>query len=94
MSERTCANCACYIEVTLSPVAPAQPQCRRNGPVPAQIRVERPVMRLGKVLMDKEDKPVMTATVENVFLHAPTHPTFVCFDGWRPQGVQPGVSHK
>lgn len=92
MSERNCKNCACYIEVTLSALAPAQPQCRRNAPMPAQIRMERPVLNpiTKQPMMGKDGKPKTEISVENVFLYAPTAPDKVCFDGWRPIGTPPG----
>ena len=92
MSDRNCKNCACYTEVTLSPMAPAQPQCRRNGPVPAQIKYERPLLdpKTKEVMIGKDLKPRTEAVVENVFLYAPTGPDKVCFDGWRPMETEPG----
>jgi hypothetical protein len=96
MTERNCKNCACYAEIILSPIAPPQAQCRRNGPVPAQIRIERPRMKkvelTGKmeVMMGKDGKPITETSVENVFLYAPTASDKVCFDGWRPMGTEPG----
>lgn len=90
MTDRNCKTCACYAEVTLSPMAPAQSQCRRNGPIPAQVRIERPRMLDGKPVIGKDKKPVTEVSVENVFLYAPTRPDMVCFDGWRPLNAKPG----
>ena len=92
MTERNCKNCACYIEVSLSSLAPPQPQCRRNGPVPAQVRIERPRLErlTNKPAIGKDNKPIMEASVESVYLYAPTLPDKVCFDGWRPIGTPPG----
>lgn len=88
---RACKNCACYAEIALSPLAPPQPQCRRNGPVPAQMRVERPRLDAkGQATIGKDGKPITTATVEHVMLYAPTTPESVCFDGWQPIGMRPG----
>lgn len=93
MTDRTCSNCACYIEQIINPVAPPQGMCRRNGPVPAQVRIERP--RINPItkqpMVSKVDqKPMVDITTENVFLYAPTALDKVCFDGWRPLGTQPG----
>ena len=97
MTERNCKTCACYTEVTLNPLAPPQSQCRRNGPMPAQIRIERPMMRKNLQTGQMEPKidkatgqPLVEASIENVFLYAPTAPDSVCFDGWRPIGTPPG----
>lgn len=93
MTDRTCSNCACYFEQIINPTAPAQGMCRRNGPVPAQIRTETPRLNAitKEVMLSKVDrKPITDITTENVFLYAPTGPAKVCFDGWRPIGTEPG----
>jgi hypothetical protein len=93
MTDRTCSNCACYVEQILNPAAPPQSMCRRNGPIPAQIRIERPKLNplTKEAMVSKVDhKPLMEVTTENVFVYAPTGPDKVCFDGWRTIGAEPG----
>ena len=90
MTVRTCFNCACYFERTLSPLAPPQGQCRRNIAVPAQIQIEKPRLMDNKPVIGKDGKPVTNKEVINTFLYAPTLPDSVCFDGWRPIGTPPG----
>lgn len=93
MTDRNCKNCACYTEVMLMPTHPPQPQCRRNPPLQAQVRMETPRVLDNKPVIGKDGKPVMNVETVNMFLHAPTAPDKVCFDGWRPLGILPGRRH-
>lgn len=90
MTERTCSNCACYTEITLSPLTPPTGQCRRNIGQQVQIQIETPRLMDNKPVIGKDGKPVINKTVEARFLYAPTLPTSVCFDGWRPLETLPG----
>lgn len=89
---RTCANCACsFIREDAKNPLQKQMFCRLNPPVAAQLRGEKPRMRDGKVVIGRDNKPVMENVTELHFLYAPTLPELVCFNGWRPMGVLPGV---
>lgn len=89
---RTCSNCACHAmqEDKLNPLQ-TQMFCRRDTPMAQQMRVDRPVIRDGKPVMQRDGKTPLTSVVtEIVFMYRPTLPGLVCFDGWRPMGTEPG----
>lgn len=89
---RSCANCACGFEVqNPNVVGEKQLFCRRNEPTAAEMRVDMPrVLRDGSVATGKDGKPIMESGKQVVYLYKPTHPSMVCFDGWRPVGTLPG----
>lgn len=89
---RLCMNCACHLiqENTQNPLE-KQFFCRRDTPMAQQMRVERPVIRDGRPVMNKSNgKPMTEAGVEIIYLYKPTLANLVCFDGWRPMEYQPG----
>ncbi len=92
LSIRTCASCACHsvIEDKANPLQ-TQMFCRRDPPMAQQMRVDRPVIRDGKPVMQRDGKtPLMQPAVEIAYMFKPTLSTLVCFDGWRPLGTDPG----
>lgn len=89
---RTCANCACMIEMSAIN-SPLQKQnfCRKDPAKFAQVRVQKPRLnREGKIIEGRDGKPIMEDAVQDIFLYVPTQPQLVCFDGWRPEGTMPG----
>jgi hypothetical protein len=90
---RTCATCACS-DVQKDQTNPLVSQmfCRRDPPMAQQMRVELPVIRDGKPVMQKNDptKPLTTAGVQMAYMYKPTLANLTCFDGWRPMGAEPG----
>jgi len=89
---RTCANCACSkVEENPQNKLETQMFCRRNNPIAAQIRIERPRVVNGEVQLDRRtQKPIMENATDVAYLYAPTQKELVCFDGWRPLGTLPG----
>ncbi len=89
--ERTCANCACHI-IQENMANPLEKQyfCRRDTPMSSMQRMEKPRMRDGKAVMDRNNKPIMESDNVMVYLYKPTLPRLVCFDGWRPEHTLPG----
>jgi hypothetical protein len=92
LSNRNCANCACsFIEKSKIDKDENQMFCRRNPPVAAQMRGERPRLINGEMSIDrKTGKPVMENVQTLVYLYAPVEAALICFDGWRPITTLPG----
>lgn len=90
---RTCATCACS-DVQSDATNPMLKQmfCRRDPPMAQQMRVEVPVIRDGKAVMQKNDpsKPLTAPGVSMAYMFKPTLANLTCFDGWRPMGTGPG----
>lgn len=89
---RNCETCACSF-IGKHPQLFGQEQmfCRRNPPLHARVRVQRPRLGLDKKIMAGRDgKPIMETAEEDMYLYVPTTKTMVCFDGWRPVSTLPG----
>lgn len=88
---RTCGNCACFFQMP-HPFNELEktPVCRRNQAMLAQAEGQMPRMRLGHPVMDKEGKPLMEKVTKQIWVYPATHEGSVCFDGWRPIGMEPG----
>ena len=92
LEPRLCLNCACHMvqENSANPLE-KQSFCRRDPPMAQQVRVDKPVVREGKPVVDKHNgKPLMKEEMQIVYLYRPTMSNLVCFDGWRPTSYQPG----
>lgn len=96
---RNCSNCACFagmledgtvIDPATNP--DAMRVCRRNPPGGRMVRVEVPVYdpKTGAPVMDR-GKPRMQAKQVLQIGYQPAVEHGVCFDGWRPLAVLPGV---
>ncbi len=89
---RNCANCACSLEKENSlNKMEKQLFCRRNVAQAVPFRAERPRILNGEVMIDKRtNKPQVESFQDVAYMHAPTAPELVCYDGWRPIGTLPG----
>lgn len=89
---RTCINCACHsIQHDMTNPLLSQMFCRRDPPIAQQMRLERPRMRDGKVVMGRDGKTaIMEQVQEIVYMYRPTKHSLTCFDGWRALGTEPG----
>lgn len=92
IKSRSCANCACHEVKTLAPGAVSQSFCRRDTPMAARMRFQEQMFGPDKMpLFLKDGKTLRMQEVErDVYLHKPTEPSLVCFDGWRALGTLPG----
>lgn len=94
---RTCRNCACFArqkpDGTIMPPDDEEYMgiCRRMTPGGRFARVELPVLKDGEPVLNRAGKPQLE--VRNVLQigYPPVIPEAVCFDGWRPEGTEPGA---
>jgi hypothetical protein len=90
-TERCCANCACYwIQENANNPMEKQGFCRLEPPTATQVRVERPRMKNGEAVLDRNNRPIMEPHTAWAYLYKPAMGNLVCFDGWRPLGTEPG----
>lgn len=99
MTDRSCANCACFARMrqdgSIAPpdsaLADAQPICRRFPPQARQARVGVPVLdRNGQPVRDAKGGVRTEPKAVMMMGYPPVIPTAVCYDGWRPLGTLPG----